>query len=89
MSARYQQRPTIEAAPLEDGVILLDPDTNEFSVLNQTASAIWSHVARPATSEEISAEIVASFSDVTEGAARADVEATLQQMVAQRLITLL
>jgi hypothetical protein len=68
-------------------MILLDPDTNEFSVLNQTASAIWDRVAQPATGEEISADIAASFSDVTEGGARADVEETLQQMVERRLIT--
>jgi coenzyme PQQ synthesis protein D (PqqD) len=87
MSDRYQQRATIEAAPLEDGVILLDPETNEFSVLNQTATAIWSRVAQPATSEEIVVEIVAQFAEVTAADARSDVEATLRQMVERRLIT--
>jgi hypothetical protein len=87
MSDRYQQRATIEAAPLEDGVILLDPETNEFSVLNQTATAIWSRVAQPATPEEIATEIVAQFAEVTAADARSDVEATLRQMVERRLIT--
>jgi hypothetical protein len=87
MSDRYQQRATIEAAPLEDGVILLDPETNEFSVLNQTASAIWARVAQPATSEEIATEIAAQFAEVTSAAARSDVEAALRQMVERKLIT--
>jgi len=87
MSDRYQQRAAIEAAPLEDGMILLDPETNEFSVLNQTASAVWARVAQPATSEEIATEIAAQFAEVTAAAARSDVEAALRQMVERKLIT--
>ena len=87
MSDRYQQRPSIEAAPLEDGMILLDPETNQFSVLNQTASAIWGRVAQPATHEEISAEIAAQFDEVTEADARSDVDAALRQMVERGLIS--
>ena len=63
-NGRYQQIPTVEAAPLEDGMILLDPETNQFSVLNPTASAIWASVAQPATSEEIVAEIRERFEEV-------------------------
>jgi len=87
MSDRYQQRGAIEAAALEDGMILLDPETNEFSVLNPTATAIWARVAQPATSEEITTEIVTQFAEVTEGAARSDVEDMLREMVKRKLIT--
>lgn len=86
MSDRYQQRTALEAASLEDGMILLDPETNQFSLLNPTASAIWARVAQPATSAEIAAEITAQFV-VTEGDARSDVEEALRQMVERRLIT--
>ena len=85
-NGRYQQRPTVEAAPLEDGMILLDPETNEFSVLNQTASAIWATVAQPATSDEIAAEIREKFTDVG-GSLLSDVEEALRQMVERGLIT--
>jgi hypothetical protein len=86
MNDRYQQCPTVEAAPLEDGMILLDPETSQFSVLNQTAAAIWASLAKPATSEEIAAEIRARFAEV-DGAVVSDVEETLRQMVERRLIT--
>ena len=85
MNGRYQQCPTVEAAPLEDGMILLDPETSQFSVLNQTASAIWASVAKPATSEEIVAEIHARFEEVG-GGVLSDVEETLQQMMERKLI---
>jgi len=85
-NGRFQQRSTVEAAPLEDGMILLDPETNEFSVLNATASAIWSRVAQPATSEEIAAEIGERFAEV-DGHVLSDVEEALRQMVERGLIT--
>lgn len=86
MSDRYQQRSTVETASLEDGMILLDPETNQFSVLNQTASAIWASVAQPATSAEIASDLRERFSEV-EGGVLADVEETLRQMVERGLIT--
>jgi len=87
MSDRYQQRGAIEAAALEDGMILLDPETNEFSVLNPTATAIWARVAQASPSEEMTTEIVTQFAEVTEGAARSDVEDMLREMVKRKLIT--
>jgi hypothetical protein len=84
-NGRYQQIPTVEAAPLEDGMILLDPETNEFSVLNQTATVIWTSVAQPATSDEVVAQIAARFDEVA-GGVQSEVEDTLRQMVERRLI---
>jgi len=66
-------------------MILLDPETNEFSVLNQTATVIWTSVAQPATSDEIVAQIAARFDEVA-GGVQSEVEDTLRQMVERRLI---
>jgi hypothetical protein len=76
----------VEAAPLEDGVILLDPETNEFSVLNPTATAIWSKVAQPATTDEIVADLRERF-DAVDGSVVSDVEETLRKLVERKLIT--
>ena len=85
MNGRFQQCATVEAAPLEDGMILLDPETSQFSVLNQTAAAIWASVAQPATTEEIAAALYAKFEEAG-GEVLSDVETTLRQMVERRLI---
>lgn len=84
-NGRYQQIKTVEAAPLEDGMILLDPETSQFSVLNQTATVIWTSVAEPATSEEIAAELRLRFEEVDNGVL-AEVEDTLRQMVERQLV---
>lgn len=66
-------------------MILLDPETNQFSVLNETAAAIWTSVAEPATSQEIVAQISSKFEEVG-GGVTSDVEQTLQQMLERKLI---
>lgn len=87
MGDRFQQNAAVEAAPLEDEVILLDPETNQFCILNRTASAIWSRAAQPATREEIAADLSAQFAGVTEADALRDVDDTLRQLIDLRLVT--
>jgi hypothetical protein len=87
MSVRYRQNPAVEAASLQDETILLHPETNQFCILNHTASVIWSKIGQPATSAEIAAELSAQFTDVPEGDALRDVEEALRQMTDRQLVT--
>jgi coenzyme PQQ synthesis protein D (PqqD) len=87
MSDRYRQNPAVEAAALQDETILLHPETNQFCILNHTASVIWSKVGEVASSEEIAAEISAKFADVTEVEALRGVEEALRQMVDRQLVS--
>jgi len=80
MGARFQQHAAVEAAPLEDEVILFHPDVNQFCVLNRASSVIWARLEQPATAEEVAAEVCARF-EVTEPVALRDVERALGQMV--------
>jgi Coenzyme PQQ synthesis protein D (PqqD) len=87
MSVQYRQNPAVEAASLQDETILLNPETNQFCILNHTASVIWSKVGQPATSEEIAAEVAARFADVSQGDALRDVEEALRQLTDRQLVT--
>jgi hypothetical protein len=87
MSVRYQQDTTVEAVSLQDEAILFHPESNQFYILNHTASVIWSRLAQPATSEEITAEISVQFAGVTDVDALHDIEEALRHMLDQQLIT--
>ncbi len=87
MSDRFKQDAVVEAMPLEDEMILLHPETNQFCILNRTASAIWSQVAQPATTKEIAAAISAQFEGVAEADALQDVEEALRQLIELQLVT--
>ena len=85
VNGRYQQIPTVEAAPLEDGMILLDPETNQFSVLNQTAVGDLGE-GRPAGHQRGDRCRAPARFDEVDGGVLSDVEDTLRQMVERRLI---
>jgi hypothetical protein len=87
LGVRFQRDAAVEAAPLEDEFILLHPETNQFCILNRTASVIWSLMAEPASSEEIAAAVSQQFEGVTEADALRDVEEALRQMAELRFIT--
>ena len=83
---RFQQGVGIEAAPLQDEIILFHSASNRFCVLNRTASLIWSQVKEPATRDQISRCLQGSFSEVVPGEVASDVDTALQEMLGLGLI---
>jgi|SRR5882672_4440551 len=86
MGLSFRRGADIEAAPLQDEVILFHAPQNKFCVLNRTSSFIWSQLAEPTTCEEIAVRMGASFSGVTIQEAMSDVDAALQEMLSLGLI---
>ncbi len=86
MASSFRRTAGIEAAPLQDEIILFHGPSNKFCVLNRTSSFIWSQLAEPATSEGIAARMGASFKGVTPSEAMSDVDAALKEMLALGLI---
>lgn len=80
MSDAYERNPIVEAAPLQDETILLNPEKNQFCVLNHTASFMWNRL-NLATTDSLAAAICTSFSGVRMEVARADIERALQQLL--------
>jgi hypothetical protein len=83
---RFQQTAGLEAAPLQDEVIVFHSPSNRFCVLNRTSSFIWSQLKDPVTSGEIADRLQASFCDAGPGEVTVDVEAALQEMLGLGLI---
>jgi hypothetical protein len=86
MVLSFRRVADIEAAPIQDEVILFHAPQNKFCVLNRTSSFIWSQLEEPATSEEIALRMGASFSGVTLQEAMSDVDAALKEMLSLGLI---
>src|SRR5262249_50350075 len=83
---RFQQNAGIEAAPLQDEIILFHSASNRFCVLNRTSSFIWSQLKEPATSDQISRHLQDSFSEAVPGKVTSDVDSALQEMLGLGLI---
>jgi hypothetical protein len=88
MSTAYRRNPAIEAAPLQGESILFNPASNRFCLLNGTAAFVWDHLVKPATIEEISAEICRQFAAPAPEQVREDVRAALEKFAELELIAI-
>jgi hypothetical protein len=82
----YTRDASIEAAPLQEETILLEPIQNRFCVLNHTATFIWNQLGTPRTKEALASEICENFASVTMETALADAERTLELLRSLRLV---
>ncbi len=81
MTRTFQRNPGVEAAPLNEEAILLDPVTSKFFMLNSTSSFIWERLSTPSTAESLASEICKAFDKVTMPDALSDVRASLDEML--------
>ena len=82
----YERNQGVEAAPLNDEAILLDPATSKFFMLNRTSSFIWDHLSTPSSAESLADAICTSFDDVALPDALNDVRTTLDEMMSMGLV---
>lgn len=86
MDRTFARNPRIEAAPLNEEAILLDPATSKFFMLNRTSAFIWERLSAPSTADSLAGEICKSFENVTPADALKDVRATLEEMLSMELV---
>ncbi len=79
MSTVYSRNPAIEAAPLQGESILFDPASHRFCLLNGTAAFVWDRLVKPATVEQITAELCQHFATPEPARVEEDVRAALQK----------
>ena len=82
----YRRAAAIEAAPMQDEVLLFDPTSNKFCVLNRTAAFLWNELSAPQTAAGLSTRVCASFAEVSSEQALGDVARALSQLAELSLI---
>jgi len=86
MSQTYRRNTAVEAAPLNDEAILLEPEVSKFYLLNRTSSFLWERLSEPATAEALASEVCKTFDDIAQGDALRDVQIALEEMVSMKLV---
>ena len=86
MTMHFQRNTQVEAAPLQEELLLFQPQTNVFCVLNRTASLLWTCLEQPTTVEQLVEELRQHFEGVAPAETRQDVQSTLQQMQSLELV---
>ncbi|MDD9933402.1 MAG: PqqD family protein [Myxococcales bacterium] len=86
---RYRASERALLTELGDGTgVLLDMDSKFYFTLNETAIFVWKQLAAPATlnRDELAARVSGEF-DVDAAAAADDIDAVLEMLQRERLVT--
>ena len=87
MNTVYLRNASIEAAPLQLETILLNPENNQFCMLNPSASFLWNQLDHGQSADAIAEAICSRFSGVSMDIALADVQRALQQLHSLKFVT--
>jgi PqqD family protein of HPr-rel-A system len=84
--SRFHRNPSVEAAPLQQELMLFNAATKKFCVLNATAAHIWERLDEPRTADELVVSLREQFA-ANGQAIEQDVEAVLAQLESLDLVT--
>ncbi len=83
---RLSRNPKIEEAPLERDLMLFDPASSKFYVLNRTMAFVWRECDGEKTVETILERMTQNFRDVDRASASRDIGAAVEQLVSLGLV---
>lgn len=76
----FQRTPGVEEAPLQGELMLFDPGTSKFFVLNRTMSFVWRRCDGAHTVESMVRDLPAEFQDVDPAAAEEDLRRAVAEL---------
>lgn len=85
-SRTLRRNPKIEEAPLEKELMLFDPESSRFFVLNRTMAFVWRSWEENPTPAAIAQRLSVEFEGVDPVAAEADVRGALEDMISKGLL---
>jgi hypothetical protein len=88
MGELLKQNPAVEAAPLEDELLVVNPETSKFYMLNRTSAFIWTSLEGPADATQVAQRLSENFKGVSIDQATEDVQSALEEMRSLNLIVM-
>lgn len=82
----FSRNPRIEEAPLSGEVMLFDPESSKFFVLNRTMAFVWRRCGREHTVAKMVDDLKQEFDGVEPGSAETDVRTALDEAISLGLI---
>lgn len=77
---RYQRNSKTISGRLHDEMVMMDIDQGKYFSLNQSATAIWEHLEKPLTVEDLCGILTVEF-EIDQAQCRKEVEEHLDEMV--------
>lgn len=76
-----RRNPAIEEAPLQGELMLFNPATGQFFVMNRTMTVAWKHCGGNRSVAEIAEELMDAFEGVDRQKAETDVGQALEELL--------
>jgi len=83
---KLSRNPQIEEAPLENDLMLFDPASSKFYVLNRTMAFVWRECDGNKTVEVILDRMTQSFREVDRTSASKDLGMAIEQLLSLGLV---
>ena len=87
MPGRVSRNPAVDFAPVTNECVLFQPQTNQFCLLNSTATFVWSQLDQPCTTSELAQTLCDHFDGVSFSEAIQDVELTVNELLSLKCLT--
>jgi len=83
---KIRRNPKVEEAPLQGELMLFDPATSRFFVLNRTMAYVWRECESAPGINGLIEGLQREFAEVESDVARKDVERALQELIDAGLV---
>ena len=80
MSVQVSRNPTVDFAPMRNESVLFQPKTNQFCLLNTTATFLWTQLDQPRSVNELADRLCQRFDAVNINDALRDVEKVVEEL---------
>jgi hypothetical protein len=87
MAFKVLRNPAVDVVPMKNESILFQPQTNQFCLLNVTATFIWNQLERPQSFSELAQTLCEHFDGVSSTEAIQDVELTVNKLLSLDCLT--
>jgi len=87
MAVRVVRNPAVDVATMKNESVLFQSQTNQFCLLNVTATFIWNQLERPYTVSELAQTLCDHFEGVSSTEAIQDVEQTVSKLLSLNCLT--
>lgn len=87
MAVKLLRNPIVDVAPMKNESVLFQPQTNQFCLLNATATFIWNQLERPHSFSELAQTLCDQFDGVSAPEAIQDVERVVNELLSLNFLT--
>lgn len=83
---RFQRKAGISETQVDDGMFLIEPQSQEIFYLDSISGGLWRELAEPRSSEELHFLLGVAFPDIAAERIAIDVAAVMADLIAKRLV---